>query len=140
MYLVEEFFIITFDGIPLFTYSALEDVKTDLISGFFSAIQKFAKQISDKKEERFINSLALGNSVFNFLINNNYELYFISKSSKKISSSLINSHLKEIERIFIEEYKLPLKNFEGEVSKFNSFTSTFETYFENNFVKLKGMW
>ncbi|MBD3214779.1 MAG: hypothetical protein GF311_19365 [Candidatus Lokiarchaeota archaeon] len=140
MYLVEEFFIITFDGIPLFTYSALEDVKTDLISGFFSAIQKFAKQISDKSEDRFINSLALGNSVFNFLINKTYELYFISKSSKKISSSLINNHLKEIERIFIEEYKLPLKNFEGEVSKFKSFTDTFETYFENNFVKLKGMW
>jgi hypothetical protein len=140
MYLVEEFFIITFDGIPLFTYSALEDVKTDLISGFFSAIQKFAKQISDKNEDRFINSLALGNSVFNFLINTSYELYFISKSSKRISSSLINSHLKEIERIFIEEYRLALKNFEGEVSKFNSFTNTFETYFENNFVKLKGMW
>jgi hypothetical protein len=140
MYLVEEFFIITFDGIPLFTYSALEDVKTDLISGFFSAIQKFAKQISDKNEDRFINSLALGNSVFNFLINTSYELYFISKSSKRISSSLINSHLKEIERIFIEEYRLALKNFEDEVSKFNSFTNTFETYFENNFVKLKGMW
>lgn len=139
LYLVEEFWIVTFNGIPLFSYSPEKDLNSSLISSFFSAIQGFSNQM-DGKHNRYINSLTVGDSVFNFVINREYELYFISKSSERIESKLINRHLKEIQEMFISRFKGDLKNFMGEVTRFEEFTPIFENYFQDKFVKLKSMW
>jgi hypothetical protein len=110
-----------------------------LISSFFSAIQKFNYQMGDKKN-RYINSLSLGESVFNFLIDTEYELYFVSRSSNKIKHKEINRHLKEIQKMFISEFEENIKKFEGEVTQFDKFKETFENYFQDKFIKLKSMW
>ncbi len=139
LYIVDEFWIVKFNGIPLFSYSPNKELDSSLISSFFSAIQKFSYEIN-KGKDRFINSLSLGDSVFNFLVNNEYNLYFISKSSDKIKSKVINRHLKEIEEIFLDDYNEDIKNFIGELTRFNAFESTFRDYFQDKFVKLKSMW
>jgi hypothetical protein len=139
MSIINEFWIITDHGIPLFNYSPNKDLDPNLISGFFSAIQKYSSQIKDLNEG-YINSFSFGDSVFNFLINPKYKLFFISKSSNKIKSKLINKHLKEIQKMFIGRFEEKINNFDGEVSIFQNFKQKFETYFNNNFTQLKGIW
>jgi hypothetical protein len=139
MSIINEFWIIMDNGIPLFNYSPDEDLDPSLMSGFFSAIQQFSSQINNEKEG-FINSFTFGDSVFNFLINPKYKLFFISKSSNKIKSKRINKHLNEIEQMFIDKFEEKIKNFDGEVSIFHNFKQKFEIYFNNNFTQLKGMW
>ncbi|TFF89962.1 MAG: hypothetical protein EU548_05455 [Promethearchaeota archaeon] len=139
LYIVDEFWIINFDGIPLFSYSPREELSSILISSFFSAIQKFALR-TDDSNSKYINSLSLGESNFNFMVNNEYELYFISKSTKKIKEKLINKHLKEIEQMFLSKFEEDVKNFSGEITKFDKFEPTFEKYFKDKFTKLKSMW
>lgn len=110
-----------------------------LISSFFSAIQRFNYQLGDKKN-RFINSLSLGESIINFLVDIEHELYFVSKSSNKVKHKVINNHLKEIQKIFISEFNQSIKNFDGEITQFEIFEDTFENYFQDKFIKLKTIW
>ncbi|TXT63824.1 MAG: putative Fe-S protein [Promethearchaeota archaeon] len=139
MNIIDAFFIIKSDGIPLFSYSPSDELDPNLISGFFSAIQSFSYEINTKRES-FINSLTLGNSVFNFLINPKHQLYFVSKSSKNVASALINRHLKIIEEKFLNRFEDDLKHFIGEVSVFeNGFKPEFEKYFKDRFVKIKNI-
>ncbi|MBD3194095.1 MAG: hypothetical protein GF317_03510 [Candidatus Lokiarchaeota archaeon] len=140
MYIVDEFWIIDFNGIPLFNFSPSEDLDSNLVASFFSAIQQFALEVSKGKGDRYIDSVKLGKFTFHFLINHEYNLYFISKSSNKVRKKMIRTHLHEIERMFINEYQDLIKNYEGEVSLFEKFKNKFEKYFEDNFTKLKGMW
>ncbi|TFF89315.1 MAG: hypothetical protein EU549_01075 [Promethearchaeota archaeon] len=141
MNLVEEFWIINFDGIPYFSFAPDEELDSNLLGSFFSAIQSFAKQISsDSRNDKFIHSITLGKYLFFFLVNPKNRLYFISKSKKNISEKNINQHLKKIERMFIEDYKEKIENFDGEIDAFEHFREKFKKYFEDNFTKLKGMW
>ncbi|TFF97064.1 MAG: hypothetical protein EU547_05365 [Promethearchaeota archaeon] len=139
IYIVEEFWIVNFNGIPLYSYSPEKELEPSLISSFFSAIQNFSSQMNGKKN-LYINSLTVGDSIFNFLINKDYELYFILKSSDKIKSKLINKHLKEIEKMFIAKFNDELESFRGEVTMFTQFTPIFKSYFQDKFIKLKSMW
>jgi len=139
MDLIDEFWIINFDGVPLFSYSPDDPLNSHLIGGFFSAIQKFSTKMDDKTEH-YINSLNLNDASIHFLINQKYELYFISKSSKKTKPKLITPHLKELAEIFINEFEERIIDFDGEITIFNEFLPTFEEYFENKLNKLKSMW
>lgn len=139
MNLIDEFWIINFHGVPLFKYPSDDDLDSHLIGAFFSAVQKFSSHL-DSKTEQYINSLMLKKNAFHFLINQKYRLYFISKSSKKTKSKLINPHLKELAELFIGEFEEDIINFDGEITFFNRFLPIFEEYFENKLNKLKSMW
>ncbi len=139
MDLINEFWIITFDGIPLFSYSPRGKLNSQLIGGFFSAIQHFSSEMGDSKN-KYINSLNLGDSNFHFLINKPRELFFIAKSSKRLKEKLIGSHLKELERMFIQRFDSEITDFKGETSQFNKFTPKFKDYFDNKLTKLKSLW
>ncbi|TXT59925.1 MAG: putative Fe-S protein [Promethearchaeota archaeon] len=140
MNIVDEFWILNFDGVPLFHYSPTEEPDYELISSFFSAIQSFAREITGDLKESFIHQISLGNANFIFLANQNYQLYFVSKTPLKIKENQVNSHLKEIETMFLEDFKNDLSTYEGDVTIFEKFKEKFKTYFNNNFIKLKGMW
>ena len=141
MNIVEEFWILNFDGITLFHYSPEEDKNYQLISAFFSAIQSFANELLDKsQQDRHVHQISLGKSNFTFLVNQDYQLYFVSKSSLEIKEKQVKKHLKNIEEMFLEDFKSFSFKGGGEISKYEVFNEKFSIYFNNNFIKLKGMW
>jgi hypothetical protein len=137
---VKEFWIIRKEGIPIFSYSPKDNLQSNLISGFFSAIQTFARNISTPSEKNYVSAISLGNSVFNFLVNNRFDIFFILKSEEKLSEKVAKKHLKEIESIFLEDFEKELDSFDGDPTVFQSFKDDFEDYFKDNFTKLKGLW
>lgn len=137
---IDEFWIISWDGIPLYSFSPSKKLNNNYIGGFFSAIQTFAKEISDGLGKEYVKALSLGKFNYNFLSNQEFKLYFISKSRKKIKEKQISKHLKVIEEMFLDKYKNNLVNFSGDVTPFSGFNFEFKSYFDDNFKSLKGMW
>ena len=123
---IEEFWIINWDGITLFRYSPNGVPKLGIMGGFFSAIQSFAKNIGEKKEGKFLNAISIGDSTYNFLANQLYRLHFILKSSVKVKDKIIKRYLKKFEYLFIEEYRRLLITFGVDVSQFANFEKQFE--------------
>ncbi|TXT63827.1 MAG: hypothetical protein BAJALOKI1v1_660008 [Promethearchaeota archaeon] len=135
--IIDEFWIFTFDGIPLFTYSPKQKENDIIISGFLSAVQKFCYQMNPD-EHRFINSLTLGEYLFNFLIDHKYQLFFVSKSSDEVSPKKINKYLKDIQEGFTNQFDEAIQNFEGEISVFEKFKPEFQKIYDGGlFQKLK---
>lgn len=137
---VKEFWIIKKEGIPIFSYSPKDNLQSNLIGGFFSAIQTFAKNISTSSENNYVSAISLGDSVFNFLINNRFDIFLILKSKEKLSEKVAKKHLKKIESLFLEDFENELESFDGDITVFQSFKDDFEDYFKDNFTKLKGLW
>ena len=133
----EEFWIIHFSGPPLFFYSVDTKFDPNLVAGFFSAIQMFAKNMS---VDNGLNSLTIGQNTFTFLTSEQYKLYFIAKSKKKVKEKRIIKKMEDIRQRFITQYKKPLENLEMNYSGFEDFTETFESVFTDNFEKLDGLW
>lgn len=139
----KEFWIINKGGIPLFWFSPEEKLYSNLKSGFFYAIHLFMEELMKSNKETDIistQSISLGNSNYIFLYNQYYELYFIARSPKNVKFKRINFHLKNIEKIFVENYKRELNHFNGKISEFKTFLKIFKEYFENKYTQLKGMW
>jgi hypothetical protein len=131
--IIEEFWIITFEGIPIFNYSSNQTLNSGLISGFISAIQKFSCEITEGNDQ-FINSFTLGDSKYHFLINQKYQIFFVLKSSKELNPKFIQKHLKAIKKMFIKEFSEEIKSFNGEISLFHKFKPKIESYFQNKFL------
>lgn len=140
MNIVDEFWILNFEGVPLFHYSEGEERNYQLIGAFFSAIQSFARELSGNKKDKFVHQISLGNAHYTFLVNNKYELYLVSKSSLKIKEKQVNSHLKKIEKMFLDDFESVIFDYAGDISVFEKFREKFKKYFDDNFIKLKGIW
>jgi hypothetical protein len=127
--IVEEFWIINWDGIPLFKYSQTRSLRIELIGGFLSAIQSFAKTVIDDEKGQFLNTLSIGSHSYNFLTNEIYRLYFILKTSKKVKEKTVNLFLQRFQDMFIEEFRRELVAFDGDISIFEGFSKQFaKTY------------
>jgi len=129
-----EIWIITEGGIPIFSYSPESKLNPALISSFFSAIQSFALEISEKNT---INSFSIGKFNYNFLWMSSYNLYFITKSDIKLKPKNIEKHLTQIAGLFLGIFNKELEEFEGDVSRFEPFKADFEIYLKDNFKTLK---
>ena len=144
MYDITEFWIVARAGIPLFYFAPEKKLDPSLIGGFFSAIQSFAQELesdpSDEDSEDYIRNISFGDINYIFRLNNDLGLYFIAKSPRKIKIEKIFSHLKSLESEFVKRYRDEILDFDGNVSKFEEFLTYIEKYFEDNFVRLKGMW
>jgi hypothetical protein len=140
MSIVDEFWILNFEGVPLFHYSQEEERNYQLIGAFFSAIQSFARELSRNKKNKFVHQISLGNANYTFLVNTKYDLYFVSKSPSKIKEKQVNPHLKRIEEMFLDDFKSVIFDYAGDISVFEKFREKFKKYFDDNFIKLKGMW
>ncbi|MHA1377321.1 MAG: hypothetical protein ACTSRG_02955 [Candidatus Helarchaeota archaeon] len=145
VYDITEFWVINKGGLPLFCFSPKKNLDPSLIGGFFSAIQSFAKELESdesgtKTQDDYIRNISFGESNYIFRLNDKYDLFFIAKSPKKVKIKRIDSHLKNLESLFIQDFKDHLIKFDGNFSKFEKFLVVIEKYFEDNFVKLKGMW
>ncbi|KKN14217.1 hypothetical protein LCGC14_0998330 [marine sediment metagenome] len=127
--IVEEFWIINWDGLPLFKYSSTRSLRIELIGGFLSAIQSFAKTVIDDGKGKYLNTISIGDHTYNFMTNEIYKLYFILKTSSKEKEKIINIYLRRFEDMFIEEFRRDLITFDGDISKFDKFDKKFiKTY------------
>ena len=137
MAVFEEFWIVSWSGPTLFFYSQEKQFDPNLIGGFFSAIQMFAKKMS---HESGLNSLSLGKHTFTFVNNEKFKLYFISKSTKKVKTKQILKKIEAVEKAFIDRYETELKTMEIDYSGFEEFTEEFEKIFKDYLSRLEGMW
>lgn len=127
--IVEEFWIINWDGLPLFKYSQTRSLRIELIGGFLSAIQSFAKTVIEDERGQYLNTLSIGNHSYNFLTNEIYRLYFVLKTSKKVKEKIVNLFLQRFQDMFIEEFRMELVAFDGDISTFERFDKKFvKTY------------
>ena len=126
-----EFWIITKGGIPVFSYSPNIKLNPSLMSSFFSALQSYLLEISEKDA---IDSFSIGNFNYNFLRNNRYGLYFIAKSDTKTKPRNIEKYLKNIASIFLDTYKKDLEMFDGDIAKFENFQAEFSNYFKKKYI------
>ena len=143
MYDIIEFWVVTEGGVPLFYFSPKETLDPSLVGGFFSAVQSFARELEggdEPNEEEYIRNITFGGHNFVFHLNKELNLFFIAKSPKKIKIKKIDKHLQNLVRLFIQDYRDQIINFDGNTSQFEPFLTIIERYFEDNFVKLKGMW
>ena len=124
--IIEEFLIINWDGITLFSYSPNRDLHPSVMSGFFSAFQSFVGYVGKKEEGNFLNTILIGNYTYKLLTNQLYKLHFILKSSAKVKDKIIGRYLKNFEAMFIEEYRRDLITFDGNASQFENFVKKFE--------------
>jgi len=125
--IAEEFYVLDWEGKPLYTFTTEEKIKLDLLSGFFQTIQSFARNIIENDQED-INIITLGEYNYNFHHNTIYQLYFIMKCSTKTKRKTIKARLSTIENLFIENYRAELVKPEIDPSKFEKFQSKIEKY------------
>ncbi|MFX1297598.1 MAG: hypothetical protein ACFFD2_22465 [Promethearchaeota archaeon] len=127
---INEFLIINSKGLILFKFSPDEDLNAEIKSGFFSAIQSFAKTFIDKNKEKYHSIIKIGEFNYNFLCNQLYDIYFILRSAIRDKEKDINGCLKKLEKLFIEEFRMDLIGFNGNTSKFQRFNKVLEKFLE----------
>lgn len=118
---INEFLVINADGLTLFKFSSDEDFNTEIKSGFFSAIQSFAKTFIDENKEKYHSIIRMGELNYNFLCNQLYDIYFVLKSANSDKEKDINDYLRKLEELFIEEFRMDLITFNGDTSSFKRF-------------------
>ena len=128
-----EFWIITHAGIPIFYYSPNAKQEPTLIGGFFSAIQEMAKAMGGNPQQidDYVEQLSLGKVNLTFLSNSKYQLFFIVKTKKNLKAKKIQTHLQNIEELFIKQFEAQLVNFPLDPSLFDSFLNPFLNYFND---------
>lgn len=131
--IAEEFWVINWEGAPLFTFSFEDESQTGLLSGFFQTIQSFAKSLVESDDH--ISTITLGDSNFNFHNNQIYKLYFILKSSKKVKEKNVNAILSTIEETFIEDFRSELIISEVDASKYEKFRYKIKHYFDKELLE-----
>ena len=129
----EEFWVIDWEGKPLYTFTPEEKSKSDLLSGFFQTIQSFARSVTEDDQDH-INTITLGEFNYNFHNNTIYQLYFILKCSTKTKKKTIKTLLSTIENLFIENYRAELVKPEIDPSKFEKFQYKIEKYFNQDIL------
>ncbi len=93
-------------------------VNDDLIAGFMSAMDSFSKEVTGSS----IRSINFKDYIFHFYNDeetDNNLFVFIADSEEDVE--LINYKINKIASIFNEKYSDTLKNFNGNVYKFNKF-------------------
>ena len=127
---INEFLIINSMGLTLFKFPPDEDLNTEIKSGFFSAIQSFAKTFVDENKEKYQSVIRIGDFNYNFLCNQLYDIYFILKSANRDKEKNINDYLRKIEELFIEEFRMDLIAFDGDTSIFKRFKKILTKFLE----------
>ena len=135
--MIQEIIILSNDGIPLFYHNFLDNFNSDpdfqIIASYFDQICRFAKYGFQES----IDSLKLKKSIFYFHTHPFSRVHLIIKCDIKTDSSrskrkILNLKANYILNQFVRKYKSSLENFDGNVTRFKSFSKELE-----NLDKLK---
>ncbi|MHA1264888.1 MAG: hypothetical protein ACTSRS_06590 [Candidatus Helarchaeota archaeon] len=120
---IDEIWIITENGIPLFDKSVEQSVDVLIFGGFLSAIQSFIK--NSFKEER-LDKLIMGDSKITFSFAEEYGIFVVIRTHKKIKDSEIVKYLKKIQELFLANYGEALQKEITDISIFQGFNKILE--------------
>ena len=112
--MIHAIFIIQ-DGVCLFSrqYSK-KSIKTQLFSGFLSALMQFAKEVSHKD----LKKLIIEDDIFSLYLADNISFVFKHDEMKKSKLEKISQ---KISNKFFECFNTDLKNWNGDISCFREF-------------------
>jgi len=130
--LIQEIIILSNNGIPLFYHNFLSNLNSDpdfqIIASYFDQICRFAKYGFQES----IDSLKLNKSIFYFHTHPLSKIHLIIKCDINTDSSrskrkILNLKANYILHQFVGKYKSFLENFDGNVTRFKSFSKELET-------------
>ncbi len=117
--MIHAIFIIK-DGVLLINQEYKSALKADmqLMSGFFSAIQSFSKEIAGS----CMRSIDFEEIIFHFYIDQNFsELYYVIVTDREYDMKEIQCKILKIKSIFSKQFEKLLHGFCGNISQFDSF-------------------
>ncbi|MHA1670035.1 MAG: hypothetical protein ACTSV5_05580 [Promethearchaeota archaeon] len=129
--MIQEIIILSNDGIPLFQHNFLDNSNSDpnfqIIASYFDQICRFAKYGFQES----IDSLKLNKSIFYFHTHPISRVHLIIKTDSKTDSrrskrKMLNLKANYILNQFVTKYKSFLENFDGNVTRFKSFSKDLE--------------
>ncbi|NVM28674.1 MAG: hypothetical protein HWN65_07515 [Candidatus Helarchaeota archaeon] len=128
---ISEIWIINEAGIPLFNRSIEEKIDVLLFGGFLSAIQTFIK--SSFQEEK-LDRLVLGDSKLTFFYIEEYHIFIVIRTHKKVKDKDIDKFLELIKDLFISNYKDKLEQERYDMADFSGFNEVLEEKFDEGAV------
>lgn len=129
--LIQEIIILSNDGIPLFYHDFLNNLNSDpdfqIIASYFDQICRFAKYGFQES----IDSLKLHKSIFYFHTHPLSRVHLIIKCDIKTDSSRSKKKILKLKanyiiNKFVKKYQNSLENFDGNVTRFKSFSKDLE--------------
>ena len=129
--MIQEIIILSNDGIPLFYHDFLNNLSSDpdfqIIASYFDQICRFAKYGFQES----IDSLKLDKSIFYFHTHPYSRVHLIIKCDIKTDSSrskrkILRLKADYILNQFVKKYQSSLENFDGNVTRFKSFSKVLE--------------
>lgn len=128
--LIQEIIILSNNGIPLFYHNFLNNLNSNpdfqIIASYFDQICRFAKYGFQES----IDSLKLHKSIFYFHTHPFSRVHLILKCDIKTDSrskrKILNAKANYILDRFIRKYNSVLENFDGNVTRFKSFSKDLE--------------
>ena len=138
--MIQEIMIINQAGIAIFYHNFTKDHNTEdkqTLAGYFDIICRFTKQNFSES----LRMLTLDSYLFFFYTHkSNYHLV-IKCENKTFNKKILEDLSEDIIEIFLENYKEVLKDFNGEISLFSSFSDIIERiiaskleYFEKTLI------
>ncbi|MCP4764495.1 MAG: hypothetical protein GY870_22155 [archaeon] len=119
MGLITELWIIESNGTLLYNQKTKTSVNPILFSGFMSAILQFVQQLG---ESSVIHVLKLGNSNFVILKEDENKIIIVGKAEGKVDTKKVQKLLEKIALKFINKYQDILRNWDGNIEYFESFS------------------
>jgi len=124
--LIQEIIILSNNGIPLFYHNFLDNLNSDpdfqIIASYFDQICRFAKYGFQES----IDSLKLHKSIFYFHTHPFSRVHLILKCDIKTDCrskrKILNLKANYILNQFVRNYKSVLDNFDGNITRFKSFS------------------
>ncbi len=131
MKVIQDFWILTENGIVLFNRVFDEKVESQLFGALLSALSTFAEQVS----EGGLSNFELSDKRFTLL--RKKTLLFVANSSRKIKIKKVNSELGGVADKFINKYGALLKDWDNDTEPFSGFGKEVEDAFED---PVKAFW
>ncbi|MHA1798448.1 MAG: hypothetical protein ACTSVY_08355 [Candidatus Helarchaeota archaeon] len=127
------FYILTTSGINLFSYNFRKNVKQfqeQLFSGFISAITKFTGELNRQLgySEHKLSSIPIGENYEIILSHVDGYIGTLICEKKDIDEDM-KIYLSDLLKEFIQKYSEQLKNFNGDIAKFEDFENDMERIF-----------
>ncbi|TXT61716.1 MAG: hypothetical protein BAJALOKI1v1_1100005 [Promethearchaeota archaeon] len=126
--IIDELWIITIDGIVLFSHTFKHAIDPQLFGALLSAINSFSEEVADEG----LSDFQFGER--QFLLFKKRDLLFLGSSHDIKKKNIINKELESIARKFFEKY--PLKgrkdDWNKEVSVYKDFGKEIEDAFQDS--------
>ncbi len=136
--MIQELMIIDQAGIALFYHNFINDDSLDdeqTLASYFDIICRFTKR--EFKES--LKFLTLDSFIFFFYTHKSQYHLVIKCDNKEINKRKLEDFSETIIEKFLENYKVVLKDFNGEVSHFKSFSKEIMKIIRNKFDKFQDL-